>query len=568
MCDGAASSIKALEFTAFPGMLLPKHEGTQLIITHMWERSALLASTAPGVTSAVVPAPQATGSVMLSSPPLLPSGAPLPSCNDLVRTAAACTAPDAAVVFEPTSLPSFYAVYRVLQVIQENKLTKHTLNFKLETSALVLPAALEGAADEDATKSSSPAGVTKGGKAAHGHATPASTATGVRATGKHNAVGGSEAVSSVGEPAERSPEPILAMGQQKIERAGVIVDYAAQRAAHHGATIIALGAGNGMDGKNVKVGAVARQAVQTLGGSHVLYVMKADGFTLRPSTAVVQYTVLVCLGQPPEPRTAPLETAVTSATRSKDGEADVLPQQPLEEPTTAAATTATTASLPTTGTSELAASDDQSTRPPIPAPVDSLAAGLTAARYALKCRRPSTRDYVNVVLVVDPTVAEAELATYTESFTALLQQAEPMEGSPASAPPTQNGEPPTGARPPSADGQPPGATGDAAIEDSPSRTEAVATVEPSQAAEGTETSELPVAVEAVWPTVQTCAVRPTKQNANPTVYNAAAQVVKFIQPRKSDFVVVANNSPLPLHEAVMGMMRPHVLVVPHDMRLK
>ncbi|RNF25845.1 uncharacterized protein Tco025E_01888 [Trypanosoma conorhini] len=233
MCDGAPASLKAIGWAAVPGNLTRQHEGEQLILVHAWSRDAVQRPS------------------QFREPPERP-----PSLDD---------APSL------NRLPLSQVVKGTLEAITENKLTRDTLNYKLETMLLgdpVLHVAFPPAALP--TQASAKASLAKKELAAQQ---------------QQQTVTQTDAEI---EAAAREAEQEAAQS-----RATNIALYAKERALHHHAKAILLGAGNSMDGKSILLGLVAKTVLRELRQQSVLWFIKNNGCTMRPTTAMVRYVVVL-----------------------------------------------------------------------------------------------------------------------------------------------------------------------------------------------------------------------------------------------------------------------------------
>ncbi|ESL09767.1 hypothetical protein TRSC58_02508 [Trypanosoma rangeli SC58] len=236
MCDGAPASLKAVEWAAVPGNLMRQHDGEQLILVHAWSRYAAPRPTQPKES--------------------LDKPSTLDDAHSLNR------------------LPLSQVVKGTLEAITESKVTRDTLNYKLETMILAGPdpplAFLPAA---PATQVSAKATFTK----------------------KELAMQQKQQQRQTPMPADSEVEA-TAREVEKEEaqsRATAVALYAKERALHHHANTILLGAGNSMDGKSILLGLVAKTVLRELRQTNFLWFIKNNGRAMRPTTAMIRYVVVL-----------------------------------------------------------------------------------------------------------------------------------------------------------------------------------------------------------------------------------------------------------------------------------
>ncbi|EPY21768.1 hypothetical protein AGDE_13798 [Angomonas deanei] len=327
---------------------------------------------------------------------------------------------------ENMSLP--LVMQSAMTVITENKYLRDTLQYKMETE--MLPPLVTSAAPVPPP----------GGGILSPKAAPA------KAKGK------APEVSTVTpeELEEQRVKEAEQLNELKKQRGLKIVQYAAQRAQHHHCSTLVLGAGNTVEGKNVLMGTVCAAALAELSRQYVLYIMKQDGLSLRPTTTKVRQMVFGVI----------------------EGE-------------------------------------------------QSLASIGVATRHALSRRRAGVAaDTVHVLLIATPEVSEESVTTYTESLTALLEEAGAIGGD------NNNNE------------------------------------EQKEAEEEEkEGGEAERAVPLL--PVNVCHLTASKKIAQPDLENSMSQVLRYYQQLgKTEFVVTSGDAPLVLLQALVGLLKPHCVVVP------
>lgn len=635
MSDGTAASRKAIELAGFPaGPMMPSHDGAQLIITHLWERSpggvfsaeavaaldggspqqqqqqaaaggggggsgaaaaateqsfssAAAAGNSTAGTSAATPSTAAAAgrssltveAALWAAAQTANSTASAGDTNGIIAVNAinANTTPnsiisgntsaaDASVAAAAAAdgggggpappaglsrqLPIALVLQRALLAISENKALRDSLNYKIETAVLSpAPPPPHGPYAADATPADATTPREKGGakankvpataaarqqqqqqqqlaaeKAAAVAVAAAAAAAAASAAAAGKTKGRDGAAVSV-EEEEKEEEEGLSDAEREARRllshrARKVVRHAEGRAEHHRAKSITLGVGSGpaSGGKSssVAVGSVARQALRALKGRYLLCFAKADGFALRPSTAAVRYLVVVALMTPP-PSTAAIQTEEEKQ--------------------------------------KLAVVDTAAT-----------AAAVSAVGQALACCRKGSRDTVSVVLVVPPGGPppgdDASSGDVTTTTTTTTTSSSSSSSRPAVAHCTER-------------------LTRMVLDFEQQRKDEAAKQEPEQQQQQTEEASAneaiitnmtattatdddtaPAAAAEVLPVVSVCELAPTKHVPVPTLANAATQVSRYLQQRKADVLVVSAAAPEPLQLTLLGMARPHCLVVP------
>lgn len=329
LCDGAAASNKAIDLLGAPGLVMPHHEGGQLILAHVFTMAASASSSS--------------------------------TAHDLTQWALQQTSAEA-LAAAPRRLSGPAVVSTVVATIKENKALRDTLNYKLEMSLMPPPPP----PPDGAAQAASP---------------------GKKATVKKPDTSKAGRKSQM----ERDPAALRAAHEAELKsaeeeqrrQAAVVVAYGGSRAAHHHADFIALGVGNVQEGKVVSPGHVCPRALEVLAPHYPLYLIKADGFTLRATTTRVRYVVVAVVAD--------------------DGEEQG----------------------PDRGAGRRA---------------EALASQVAAARLALSRRRPGSQDVVGVaVIVASPAIDAGVVEAHTEALRALLEE-QGVEGDEQGG-----GEGPTGA---------------------------------------------------------------------------------------------------------------------------
>ncbi|ORC88577.1 uncharacterized protein TM35_000162150 [Trypanosoma theileri] len=240
MCDGAPASVKAIGWASVPGHLMPQHDGAQLILLHAWDKDTALRTAASRENNAKT-------SIVVDE-----------------QTALHCLSP--AVV-----------VQKSLEAIMESKVTRDTLNYKLETMVLDLPtvagktpsiSAVAQQHNSSPSKSSSHAK-----KEADISSPPPPAAPTTEAEMEANSVNGAEEATQ--------------------SRANAVAEYALERLNHHQAEALVLGSGNSTAGKSILVGHVSKAILSTVRQTHPLWFIKTGGCTMRINTAMLRYVVVL-----------------------------------------------------------------------------------------------------------------------------------------------------------------------------------------------------------------------------------------------------------------------------------
>lgn len=544
LCDGAPSAIKAVELAGFPDFFL---SGTdQLILVHTCNASRQLLQ-APTLVNQSDTASKETGAAAAhggSTPTMSPrtsasvarSSAPATS-TDAVHLAVSNITPEILETHK-SFLPTPVVLHTHISAIKESKLLKDFLSYKFEcTNVPFATQALKCAAEEELSLTARQA--------------------------KKSVAANSRPVTSKSlkddSPGLRAQ---MLSYEECIARASTDTAlYARQRAEHHKVKTIFLGVGNSTDGKVIQMGATTDAVVRDLSSKYALYCIKNDGFTLRATTTLIRYVVIVVVGNGSPPATESLvlensevpkigegEKSVKSA--NFGGESDIAGgapgNLPSEDPHTV--TSRDSIELP-----QIAITI------PAPPPVDALADGCAAVRYALSRRRSGSKDTVAVLLLAEPQESEENVKTYISAFEDLLSSAKGSKTdsnevlkevtSPENAEKPKDA-PLTEATPP--DGEPK----EAAVE---------VEVKPAEPA-STQQSSPPAAPESridePWPPVSVCTFKTSKHVPLPTVWNSSGQIIKSLQQRKLEFAVVPSSAPPPIIKTVLSHNKPHVIIVP------
>ncbi|KAF8281299.1 hypothetical protein TcBrA4_0089700 [Trypanosoma cruzi] len=235
MCDGAPASIKAIGWAAVPGHLMRQHDGEQLILLHGWSR------------------------------------------EDVPRAASSRESPDRLasvdISLAQNRLPVSDVMRNTLEAITESKVTRDSLNYKIETvvlSDLFTPMSTTPATTRPQSSKKSP--LPKKELAAQQQQQQTAAAI---------------------TEAELEAAARVAEKEAAQSRAKAIALYARERALHHKAEAILLGTGNSMDGKNIILGLVANTVFTEMRQTHVLWFIKNNGCTMRLNTALVRYVVVL-----------------------------------------------------------------------------------------------------------------------------------------------------------------------------------------------------------------------------------------------------------------------------------
>ncbi|ESS70497.1 hypothetical protein TCDM_00618 [Trypanosoma cruzi Dm28c] len=235
MCDGAPASIKAIGWAAVPGHLMRQHDGEQLILLHGWSR------------------------------------------EDVPRAASSRESPDRLasvdISLAQNRLPVSDVMRNTLEAITESKVTRDSLNYKIETvvlNDLFTPMSTTPATTRPQSSKKSP--LPKKELAAQQQQQQTAAAI---------------------TEAELEAAARVAEKEAAQSRAKAIALYARERALHHKAEAILLGTGNSMDGKNIILGLVANTVFTEMRQTHVLWFIKNNGCTMRLNTALVRYVVVL-----------------------------------------------------------------------------------------------------------------------------------------------------------------------------------------------------------------------------------------------------------------------------------
>eukprot|EP00796_Vickermania_ingenoplastis_P004864 gene4864-3485_t len=525
LCDGAPSALKAAEFAGFPSFFVGSTD--QLILVHAWNPTRLLlfagASAAQAMRDGGVSAPSSpsAGGVMSAAA----SGY---GYQDLMAMAVASVSPEV-VESQRQCLPVPYVLHAHIAAIKESKALKDFLNYKFETANVPYMSGPEVSKPDDDRPKKIPR---------------ASTA---RSTKEDIAP------LKIQEP---TAEEITSTA------AALTAAYVRQRADHHKVNTLFLGVGNVMEGKSIRMGNTAEAVLRDLKDRFYLYFIKNDGFTLRHTTSLIRYVVVVTVDNgsprpPPPPETeeqagagtgaAPLELAPSptkgqGSHRLSDGDSTAHPSNgnhsKMSPPPSAQLSN---------GASSVVIVDPVGEVPPPveqPPKVDALQDGLNAVRYALSRRRQGHKDAVAVLLVVEPQISEDLVNQYREVFEAEIAAAPdvcgeketdevpaPEEGKPSEEPAQIPPAPPAPADP------------------SPAPPEAPPEV----------VAELAKLDEA-WPPVSICTFKASKHVPQPTVWDSSAQLIKGLQQKKLEFAVIAESAPPPVLKTVLCHNKPHVIV--------
>ncbi|KAH9599833.1 hypothetical protein LSM04_008105 [Trypanosoma melophagium] len=239
MCDGAPASLKAIGWASVPGHLMQQHDGSQLILLHAWDKESVLR----------------------------------------VAKSRDNTSKPSIVVDEQTALHSLsptIVVQRSLEAIMESKVTRDTLNYKIET--MVLDISTEGTP----TPSIPPATTQQ-------HNSPPSLSL---HTKKETDVSSPLPVPLPNEMEQEAASQHEAE-EAAMKHANAVAEYALDRLNHHHAEALVLGSGNSMVSKGVMVGHVSKAVLRTLRHTHPLWFIKTNGCTMRVNTAILRYVVLL-----------------------------------------------------------------------------------------------------------------------------------------------------------------------------------------------------------------------------------------------------------------------------------
>lgn len=630
LCDGAPSALKAVELGGYPNFFVSPTD--QLILLHTWSPLRLHHLSASPNSGAVSPsAAGGAGSGREAVPTQNAAGAPSsPQPTASVAqggTSASAGAPGAGVASTRLSLPSPIttsaaeairnavgsissevieaqrcclpvplALHNHLQSIKESRFLKDFLNYKLETASLPLPSVLSTKAEEEPRN---PQG-----------------------KGKTNTRLGSV------KPAreEVQPEP-LTLEEVTLLTASQTADYARQRAVHHQLDTLLLGVGNQNEGKTITLGHTAEAVLQNLRTQFYLYFIKNEGFTLRPTSTLIRYVVIVTVKNGSLPPPPPLldgthgdgkdpvsfvqqdRLPVSGSERNHSYASDgaegaalprpVVPNQPFV--VHVLDTERRTSNFPNTLTSQNAVPGGgpiSSSKGGTPAPflhlpfpptpfhdpsspaqkvVDALEDGLSALRYALSRRRVGTRDAAAVLLVVEPQTEEEEVKRYVSAFEREIQHAPALQGSTGKedddekegSDVVKNANIPGTAPAVPLDNRKLLQASDELfkIEKKNGEEGLSSPIFPNASEEGNASDHSPKADE-LWPPVTICSLKVSKHLPNPTVWNSTAQVIKSLQQRRVEFAVLSSSAPHPISNAVLAHHKPHVIIVPSPSRIE
>lgn len=571
LCDGAASSLKAVEFAGFPNFFVNPTD--QLILVHAWNPTRLMLYAGASAQQAMMRDGIPNGTSAPSSPsygganggagsggvttPALYGVATGMGPAEAMRHAVGTITPEV-LETQRQCLPVPYVLHAHVSAMKESKALKDFLNYKVETANV--PCFSSAAKSEEEGR---------GGKK-----------LGPRSSAK----GGKEDVPPL-KIQEPTPEEIT------LTAASLTADYARQRAEHHKVDTMFLGVGNVMEGKAIKLGNTAEAVLRDLRAKFFLYFIKNDGFTLRHTTSLIRYVVVVTVGNgspppppPPEeeeqgagegiPLNAEPSVALSNGAGHHHNNNNNASTQRLSElegnhhGNHSKASASAVSALPHDASTSIPPPPPP---PPPPKTVDALQDGLRAVQYALARRRPGHKDAVAVLLVVEPqTTEEAEVQHYTQVFEDVINAAPDVsvteeEKEKAAAEAAEAGETP-----------PPSTVPPAAEEHPVNNTEAAAPAPEAVPATGSSGPEPLPGVAAVvaattaelsrmdepWPPVSVFTFKSSKHVPQPTVWNSSQQVIKSLQQRKLEFAVMADSAPPPVMKTILSHNKPHVIIVP------
>ncbi|EAN79643.1 hypothetical protein, conserved [Trypanosoma brucei brucei TREU927] len=196
---------------------------------------------------------------------------------------------------------------------------------------------------------------------------------------------------------------------------------------------------------------------------------------------------------------------------------------------------------------------------PRPGEEGALIRDCSVVQYALGRCREGSGDVVCAVVIAEGCTPPEEIELYTQTLERLLQGQEGSINAESLISPKQEQQAPKGneEQPQNQEAQP------MAESMVPSTTEGAADANPTTATEGPAvTQEQDAHQEDEWPKVSVCQLHATKQVTEPTATRVPIQVVKFLQQRKTDVIVIASTVVEELQLALLGMTKQHVLVVP------
>lgn len=354
MSDGSAAATKAIELAGIPGgPLMPSHEKAQLIIAHMWEKTPAFgavfspdavdggaAGGAGGVDYAAASTTTANAAAAVVDPGNSSNGcaggnitkapqtveaavrAAVQTANASLNafsianekgggggnhTSSAGAADTGAAAGSPSKpaaamlsqqLPVVFVLQRALQAIHESKTLKDSLNYRVETSVQPPPPPSASQQAEAAAAAAALAEAEAMTPRSKGARQKAFTSRQQQQQPQVAAADPAAAAGDAAASAESAAAERAELQRLLSYRATGIVQYAAERATHHSARAIVLGVGATQEGKTIAVGSVASEALRSLSPGHLLFFVKADGFTLRPNTAAVRYVVVVPVSEP------------------------------------------------------------------------------------------------------------------------------------------------------------------------------------------------------------------------------------------------------------------------------
>lgn len=623
LCDGSPSALKAVELGGYPNFFIGPTD--QLILIHAWSpvrQQFFLASQNAPVRSPSIPngavswkdsgAPQGTPGGASSNPGATASsaaanggaaGSPgagvlnshLPSVPVTTSAAEAMRNAVSSLSLEVTDaqrsrIPAPLVLHQHLRSIKESRFLKDFLNYKLETVNLPPPTSLAAKNEEEPRN--------QGGKG------KTATRIGAAKVGKE----------------EVPPEP-LTLAEVTLISATQTAEYVRQRAVHHKLDTLLLGVGNQGEGKLITVGHTAEAVLRQLHSDFYLYFIKSEGFTMRPTSTLIRYVVVVTVGNGSPPAPPPpsfLENsqrdgkeAVSQAqqegiqgkqkeghhpsfTDEQDNGGGILFRSPAAQVGVVhvleTGTHASTSAVPPSASSGqpagnlltakvgnphlsapfLGLSSSSHVVPTPPKPVDALQDGLSALRYALSRRRPGTKDAAAVLLVVEPQTDEEEVQRYASVFEQEIERAAvvqdgagKMEVADEEVNAKENQVHASDIIVPTTEERKKSAP---LVEEVAAATNTsgqdVSSLAPSSAAGDAVVPEVDSKLDEFWPPVTICTLKGTKHLLHPTVWNTTPQVIKALQSRRVEFAVFAYTAPEPLIQAVLAHHKPHAIIVP------
>lgn len=624
LCDGSPSALKAVELGGYPNFFIGPTD--QLILIHAWSpvrQQHFLASQAAPVRSPSVPngasswkdsgTPQGAPGSAGSNPGATASAAavtvgaigspgtgvlnshipPFPvtmSAAEAIRNAVSTLSSEVTDA-QRSCLPVPLVLHHHLRSIKESRFLKDFLNYKLETTNLPPPSALAAKNEEEPRN---PAGKGK-----------ATTRVGSGKLGRE----------------EAPPEP-LTLAEVTLISASQTAEYVRQRAVHHKLNTVLLGVGNQGEGKLITMGHTAEAVLRQLHSDFYLYFIKSDGFTMRPTSTLIRYVVVVTVGNgsPPSPPPPPAslensqrdgKEAVLQAQqegmqgnqregkhpsftdeqdtgggilfRSPAAQAGVvhvletgshasnialLPPASVGQP--AGNLTAAKVANPPLSAPFFPISPASHGVPTPPKPVDALQDGLSALRYALSRRRPGTKDTAAVLLVVEPQTDEEEVQRYASVLEQEIKLAEELgdsagkkESVDKDADEKAKQEHTGGATAPIPEETKKSVPSTEEVAAAANTSEkGVSSSASSPAAGDVIGADVDSKSDELWPPVSICTLKGTKHLLHPTVWNSTPQVIKALQSRRVEFAVFAFSAPEPLIHAVLAHHKPHAIIVP------